>query len=349
MPSKRIMIVDDQRDVSRLLQSALSSLKQDLKIVEMPSGEEAILEASRSKVDLLVADYRLPGITGIQLMKKIRALHPSARVILITGMTDMKVRAEISQAGAEAVFIKPIAIAEFLDTVERFLGLADTLLPFEPILKTVEDHKQPGLADQFSELRKKLNAQAVLLLNDRGRILACAGELPEKEIEASLVTTLMAVFNASQKVAQLLGHNTNSSWHIFDGGENDLLLFPLDSTHAIMLAGNKLTDEEVIVRNVSQVSAARQAIEASLIELEGPIIPYIKEKPVEIAIDSEKEVKDEDLLPLLKVPRKKIKTDELEAFWNDPVEGQSVDPFHVDGLTFDQARKLGLTPEEGQV
>lgn len=343
------MIVDDQRDVSRLLQSALSSLKQDLQIVEMPSGEEAILEASRSEVDLLVADYRLPGISGILLMNKIRALHPSARVILITGMTDPNIRSEIAQAGADAIFIKPIVIAEFLDTVERFLGLADTLLPFEPVLKTVEDHKQPGLADQFSELRKKLNAQAVLLLNDRGRILACAGELPEKEIEVSLVTSLMAVFNASQKVTHLLGHNTNSSWHIFDGGENDLIFIPLDSTHAILLAGDKLADQEVIMGNVNQFYAARQAIETSLIDMEGPIIPYIKEKPVETAIDSDLEMKDDDLLPLLKVPRKKIKTDELEAFWNDPAEGQSVDPFHADGLTFDQARKLGLTPEEGQV
>ncbi len=68
MVAYRILIVEDQREVSLLLRSALQTLEHDLEVVEIPSGEEAILDASRNKIDLLVTDYRLAGITGIELM-----------------------------------------------------------------------------------------------------------------------------------------------------------------------------------------------------------------------------------------------------------------------------------------
>lgn len=342
------MIVDDHREVSRLLQSALVTLEQDFEFVEMPSGEEAILDATRNKVDLLVADYRLPGISGLQLMKKIRGLHPSARVILITGISDPNVRMEVAQAGADAFFIKPISIADFLDSVERVLGLVDTILPLEPILEGDEEYKRQGLANQFSELRQKLNAQAVLLLNDRGRILACAGELPEKNQEVSLVASLMAIYNAGQKVTQVIGQEENSSWHIFHGGKFDLIFAPLDSTHAILLVGNELAGEHVFLKNIRHFKDARQQIEASLVALDGPSIPFIKETPIESDVESALEMPGEDLTPLLKSSKQKVKTDELNAFWSEAAEGQPAAPLHADGLSYDQARQLGLTPVDGQ-
>ena len=73
MASPCILLVDDQRDIVRLLHSALQTLGHELDIIDAPSGEEALLEASRRKIDLLVADYRLPGISGVELMRKIAA------------------------------------------------------------------------------------------------------------------------------------------------------------------------------------------------------------------------------------------------------------------------------------
>ena len=84
----RVLIVDDQKDVSRLLRSALETIEHELLVVEAPSGEEAILEATRTKVDLLISDFRLPGITGVELMKKFRVRNPDCKVILITGVSD---------------------------------------------------------------------------------------------------------------------------------------------------------------------------------------------------------------------------------------------------------------------
>jgi two-component system, response regulator YesN len=82
-----ILLVDDQRDILRLIHATLDTLKQpELKIFESPSGEEALLESSRHKIDLLITDYKLPGMSGVELMHKVRARNPEAKVILITGM-----------------------------------------------------------------------------------------------------------------------------------------------------------------------------------------------------------------------------------------------------------------------
>ncbi len=132
-----ILLVDDQRDILRLLHSTLDTLKNDgLEIIEAPSGEEALLEVSRHRVDLLVADYLLPGMTGVELMHKVRIRHPDVKVIWITGMTDSKSRDEMLNAGAVAIFDKPIPLADFLDVVERSLGLVRTIFPSESDAKT---------------------------------------------------------------------------------------------------------------------------------------------------------------------------------------------------------------------
>jgi CheY-like chemotaxis protein len=113
MAPQCILLVDDQRDIVRLLHSALQTLGHELDIIDAPSGEEALLEASRRKIDLLVADYRLPGISGVEMMRKVRARNADLKVIFISGVTLRKAREEMLGAGAVAIFDKPIPMAIF--------------------------------------------------------------------------------------------------------------------------------------------------------------------------------------------------------------------------------------------
>src|SRR5258706_8437509 len=143
----RVLIVDDQKDVSRLLRSALETIEHRLEVVEAPSGEEAILEATRSKVDLLISDFRLPGITGVELMKKFRLRNPDVKVILITGVSDTKSVKEINDSKADAYFAKPVPMGDFLDAVERTLGLTRTIVNATSSEPSAEEPKSNALAD----------------------------------------------------------------------------------------------------------------------------------------------------------------------------------------------------------
>ena len=192
MAAPCVLLVDDQRDIVRLLHSALQTLGHQLDLVDAPSGEEALLEASRRKVDLLVADYLLPGISGVELMRKIRARNPDLKVIFISGMTERKARAEMLAAGAVAIFEKPIPLADFLDAVERSLGLVRTIFPLRSSGKprNIVRHFQNCLGG----FRQKINADAVFLISDRGRVLARAGDMYDSSMEVSLLSALMAIY-----------------------------------------------------------------------------------------------------------------------------------------------------------
>jgi len=188
MAAYRILIVEDQREVSHLLRTALETLEHELEVIEIPSGEEAVLNASRNKVDLLVTDFRLAGITGIELMRKVRSHRPEAKVILITGLTDRKVRKEVAEAGADAFFLKPVPIADFLDAVERHLGLVETMLPAEPISGI-----EKVMAVRMSSHHEVFNAKAANI-----RVHLWLGELPN-----ALVSDIVApiVFSANLTTA----------------------------------------------------------------------------------------------------------------------------------------------------
>jgi two-component system response regulator RpfG len=139
MAGERIIIVDDQIEATRLVQKNLELLSEEFQISNAFSGEEALLELTSGNTDLLIADFRLPGISGLELMQRFKTHNPGGKVILISGVTDPKIRQQVAQAGADAFFFKPIDMPEFLDAVERALGLVETILPPELHLYTEEE------------------------------------------------------------------------------------------------------------------------------------------------------------------------------------------------------------------
>ena len=343
MTSYRVLIVEDQREVSRLLHASLDTLEQDIQVVEIPSGEEAILDASRNKTDLLIADYRLPGITGIELMRKIRHHQPAIKVLLITGLTDPKVRAEAAEARVDAFFLKPIPIADFLDAVERNLGLVESHLPAEPIAPPKTEEKV-NIADLLAGLRKELKATAVILLNDRGIIQARAGDLPDSSVEVALVSSLLAIYSAGQKISHLTGQKRASSWHIFYNGDYDVIFAPVGLTHAILLIGKKLAAEERTFKTLKAFAAVREPIKKGL----GDTSPLPAKAATDEAVTTPLESGEQsakELEPLLKEARKKLKPKDVDAFW-DTAADKLKTPAKSDMLSYEQARQLGLTPED---
>ncbi len=337
-----ILLVDDQREVLRLLHSTLNTLPHELEIFEAPSGEEALLEASRRKIDLLVADYRLPGITGVELMRKIRVKYPDVRVILITGMTDRKSREDILNAGAAAVFDKPISLTDFLDVVERSLDLERIILPDE----TDQDGRHQTLSNLLANLRQDVEAQAVLLLSDRGRVLARAGDLKDNSMEASLLSALMAIYSAGLKVSRLMHQENLESYHVFAGGDHDLLLIPVNAAYALLVAGNGLATTENILQIVSAMLAVRNEVEKALKSM--GVAPVLSEDEAEEGKKYQEPITQgtsEEIARLLST-KKKMSTGELEAYWEAAVERHGNAPTNPDVISYEQARQLGLTPHE---
>lgn len=356
-PAPCILLVDDQRDIVRLLHSTLQTLGHKLDIVDAPSGEEALLEASRRKVDLLVADYLLPGISGVELMRKVKARNPEMRVIFITGMTDRKSRGEMLGAGALAIFDKPIPLADFLDAVERGLGLVRTIFPMETTHET-EKHRQ-SLSDLLAGFRQKIRADAVFLINDRGRVLARAGDLYDSSMEVSLLAALMGIYSAAFKVSRIIRQERPDNFHVFRGGDHDLILIPMDNSHALLLAGRELANSDRILQTVDGMMFVRGDLENILKSLgvvpaeagAEPAVPEEEaiEPPIFVQIREEEPEPEVDVDALLAAAGKKKVTQDVDAFWDDAVEKAGNIPITPDVITFDDAQKLGLNPGEAPI
>ena len=348
-----VLLVDDQRDIVRLLHSTLQTLGHKMDIVDAPSGEEALLEASRRKVDLLVSDYLLPGISGVELMRKIKVRNPDMRVIFISGMTDRKARDEMLNAGALAIFDKPIPLADFLDAVERGLGLVRTIFPMETAKEAVVQRQ--SLSDLLGGFRQKIKADAVFLINDRGRVLARAGDLYDSSMEVSLLAALMGIYSAAFKVSRIIRQEHLDNYHVFRGGDHDLILIPVDSSHALLLAGRGLANSDRILQTVDGMLFVRGDVENILRSLgvtpaeagAEPAVAVEEAEPVSfVPVQVEEPEPEVDVDALFAAASQKKSVQDLDAFWDDAVEKTGNLPITPDVITFADAQKLGLRPGE---
>jgi CheY-like chemotaxis protein len=355
-----ILLVDDNRDILKLLRVTLDTLKNsDIKIFEAPSGEEAMLESSRHKIDLLITDYLLPGITGVELMHKVRARHPEVKVILITGMTERKVREQMINAGALAIFDKPIPLADFLDAVERGLGLVQTIFPPETVDKKTEA-RHARLSDLLANFRQDFSAQAVFLINDRGLVQARAGGLKDSSLEVSIISALMAIHHAGLKVSRHNHQDALDSYHVFGAGDNDLIFVPVNPQYALLVAGNSLAAADRILETVNGFNALRKEVEKALKsmgvtgQLVKPDAAPTQPTPVEVKIEEpQPEVVNAPPSPemeaiLKAATQKKGGAKDMDDFWNQAAEQHGKKPADSNVLTLQQAREMGLLPDEGK-
>lgn len=346
MAAPTVLLVDDQRDIVRLLHSTLQTLGHQLDIIDAPSGEEALLEASRKKIDLLVADYLLPGISGVELMRKVKARNADLKVIFISGVTERKARSEMLSGGAVAVFDKPIPMADFLDAVERSLGLVRTIFPPESS-KEAEAHRQT-LSELLGGFRQKIKADAVFLISDRGRVLARAGDLYDSSMEVSLLSALMAIYSAGLKVSRFIHQETPDNYHVFRGGDHDLILIPVNSAHALLLAGRDLARADRMLKTVEGMLFVRGDVENVLQSLGVAPVPIAAEAAIPesepLPLTPQEPEPEVDLDALFASAGQKAPVKDIDAFWDEAVEKTSKIPTNPDVISFEEASKLGLTP-----
>lgn len=352
---RTILLVDDQRDILRLLRSALDTLNnKDIKVLEAPSGEEAILESSRHKVDLLVTDYKLPGMSGVELMHKIRARHPEVKVILVTGTNDKKSRDEMINAGALAIFDKPIPMADYLDAVERGLGLVQTIFPPEKLSSEtpVEEQRHTRVSDLIANFRQDAGVEAIFLLNDRGLVQARTGAFHDSSMEVSLISALMSIHSASLKVARYNHQEKLDTYHVFSSGDHDLLFIPVTPMYALLVAGNGLANEERVLDTINGLLALRTQLEKALksmgvtgeLKTASAAVPTVPLKQTDKLARAVPAPEMEELLN--KAPERKEKTQQLNDFWDEVAKKNANKPINSDVMSLEEARKKGLISDD---
>jgi DNA-binding response OmpR family regulator len=342
--ARGILLVDDHADVRNLIHSALDSLRNpQIEIEEAASAEEAAEKFARRPADLLVLDYQLPEEAAIELLHHVRAAQPNIQIILITDKPDRKRRDEMRNAGAAAVFEKPIPLGDFLDAAERGLGLRRTIFPAatEPAVEA----GRVRVSDLLANLRQDVQADAVMLISDRGLVVARAGDLRDSSMEVSLMSTLSAVFSASIKVARSVRQETNNPFTVFVGGDQDLILMAVNTRYALLLAASGLSSQTLLARALQAMQAVRIELEKALRSLgaaaEGLVRGQRKSPPAEQVGEAP------EIAELLQsADGKSVKPEELDRFWEQAAATSANGTTIPGAISYEEARKMGLTPDK---
>lgn len=120
-PRAAIMVIDDDPDFCAMLTAALERLGHDVVSVNDPLEGLAALEESPALWDLIVTDQTMPGLNGVDLVRRAKSIKPDIRCILCTGYSQKVNEQEALTAGADAFFPKPIILEEFGALIARLL------------------------------------------------------------------------------------------------------------------------------------------------------------------------------------------------------------------------------------
>ena len=115
----KILLVDDDKSGREV--ALFNLLKVGYETVSAESGSEALSLFSRGDFDLVITDVRMPGLSGIELLRRIRKMAPDLPVIVITAFGDMETAMEAMREGACYFIVKPFERDHLLLAVEKAL------------------------------------------------------------------------------------------------------------------------------------------------------------------------------------------------------------------------------------
>jgi DNA-binding response OmpR family regulator len=347
----RVLLVDDQIEVRRMIRAGLETLGGDLQILDMPSAEEAMLEIVRTPIDLYILDIRLPGMSGLELLDKVYKRDPEAKVILITGLTDTKTKNAIASVSTYATFTKPIMMEEFLETVQRCLGQVKKRPKTQP-LKEVPPKQAQTLGEWMEGLHKAVKARAIYILDSQGQVVAQTGVLPEQFNAQFLPSSVTAAISANALIARLLTVDRSQSLLQFFGkGFSFYCLSPIENQILVVLIETGIGEKDPHKISAVLDSAIPQLI--TLISTSGETVsPEFPETPTEqMQTEAVESVVPNIDVDALFEQKSEVQPDDvqLDEYWDKALEQSNANTVdNTDALTYDQARRLGLTPQEGE-
>ena len=185
-----ILVVDDEPFILDSLSCLLKD--QGYPVITCRGAQDATKTLESLRVDVVLADIKMPGVSGLELLEQIRSGHPEIPVILMTGHADMNVAITAVKKGAFDFIVKPYKSVHVLHSVER-------AVEYNRLIRMERDYKRM-LEETVNERTKEL-AEALLMVrslnNEIAQCLTTVAEYKDNEtgahnIRIGLYTSIIA-------------------------------------------------------------------------------------------------------------------------------------------------------------
>ena len=176
----RILIVDDDPGQTSLLDSFLRG--QGFDTIPVSSGEQALAALHAAPVSMMISDVRMPGMSGLETLRRARQEFATLPVLLVTAYADIRDAVEAMRDGAVNYLSKPIDLDELLTCVRHSTGLAPTAPP-----AARAERPLPPSVIVASPLLRAVFHDAALVAASESRVLITGESGVGKEILADVI------------------------------------------------------------------------------------------------------------------------------------------------------------------
>jgi response regulator RpfG family c-di-GMP phosphodiesterase len=233
-PTLRVLIVDDEISVRKVMAAVLAQL--GLPCETAASGEEALRILETHRIDAVISDLQMPGMSGMELLAKVRRSYPNMVFLVVTGVDDIRVGVQAMRQGADDYLVKPLHVDA--NIVSASLARAWHVKRLEQEVENYRHHLEEIVAEQTQQLREALR-QIERSYDHTLEVLGAAIDLRDSPTAGHS----RRVFLYSVEIAKGLGGLENQMRNIAMGAwlhDIGKLAIP----DAILLKPGPLTDEE---------------------------------------------------------------------------------------------------------
>ncbi len=138
MKKHQILIVDDEKLILNAIKRTLRS--ENYTTLTAQSGDEGLMLLENHDVELVISDYNMPGMSGLDFLKRVKKDYPHILTIMLTGHAEIEIAINaINEAGVYKFILKPWEDADLKITIRRALESLELIKERNSLAKQVKD------------------------------------------------------------------------------------------------------------------------------------------------------------------------------------------------------------------
>ena len=268
----KLLLIDDEPDILRVLSISLKADGYD--VVSAQNGPEGIAAFEKEKPDIVITDIKMPGMDGIEVLKKIKDLNADTEVIIITGHGDIENAIEALKHGASDYINKPIRD----EALAIALGRAREKFNIRQQLKEYTTDLERKVDAATRELRRRSNFQINLIRSSNDGIVATDKDLkvvifnpiareifgytPSETINKMLATELFPAELAAELQAALNGNSDikNLAWRETTIESKDGEFIPVRFSSTILLENDQSVGTVAFFQDLREIKGLEKEL-----------------------------------------------------------------------------------------